>query len=92
MHDCAPYAPQPINALKQRWTSVRDERTWPRRHYVLCMAYENGQFHTIASGCGRPDWTMSEIDAFHNVIYAQPERTSAAIEDALGSMGLATPS
>ncbi len=86
----APYTPQSIETLRQRWVSVRAEPTWPRRHYVLCTAYENSPFHAIASGLrGRADWTVGELDAFHDVIYAQPERTSAAIEDGLAAMGLA---
>ena len=88
----APYTPQPVETLRQRWVSVRAEQTWPRRHYILCTAYENSPFHAIAAGLrGRADWTMADLDAFHDVIYVQPERTSAAIQDGLGAMGLATP-
>jgi pimeloyl-ACP methyl ester carboxylesterase len=88
--DYAPYTPQPIETMREKWTSVRDRQTWPRRHYILCTAYKDSPFHTIASNLrGPPDWTMSEIDAFHDVIYVQPPRTAAAIEDALTSLELA---
>lgn len=92
VHDYAPYTPQPIKTLSEPWHSVRKEQTWPRRHYLLCTAYAknmNSPFHKIATELrGRTDWTMSELDAFHDVLYAQPERTAAAIGDALRSMKL----
>ncbi|WP_428394374.1 alpha/beta fold hydrolase [Lichenicoccus sp.] len=87
----APYTPLPIGTLQARWTSTRENPTWPCRHYILCTAYKHSPLYAIAARLrDDPDWTVSEIDAFHDVIYAQPERTAAAIEAALTSLDLDT--
>ena len=84
----APYTPQPLGTMTEPWVGVRDNPVWPQRHYVLCTAYKGSPFHQIAAKLqGRGDWTTSELDAFHDVIYAEPDRAAAAIRDALAVMG-----
>ncbi len=83
----APYTPHPIKTMQEKWISVSGKTVWPPRHFILCTANKGSSFQHIAARVkGNPDWTYSEIDAFHDVIYAQSDVTATAIHDALSDM------
>ncbi|MDP2358247.1 MAG: alpha/beta hydrolase [Beijerinckiaceae bacterium] len=78
---------QPVGTQSEKWISARpeDERTWPRRHYILCTQYKGSRFHGFADDVrahiarGEPGWEYSEFDAAHDVVRADPDLTASRI-------------
>ncbi|MFN3891764.1 MAG: alpha/beta fold hydrolase [Beijerinckiaceae bacterium] len=81
------FTPQPVGTQSEKWISVRPghERTWPRRHYILCTQYKGSRFHGFAAdirahiAAGKPGWEYSEFDAAHDVVRADPQLTADRI-------------
>lgn len=81
------FTPQPVGTQSEPWISVRPEaeRTWPRRHYILCTQYKGSPFHGFADdvrahiASGEPGWDYSEFDAAHDVVRADPDITASRI-------------
>lgn len=81
------FTPQPVGTQSEPWISVRpdSERTWPRRHYVLCTQYKGSRFHGFAQDVraqiarGEPGWEYSQFDAAHDVVRADPQLTADRI-------------
>jgi pimeloyl-ACP methyl ester carboxylesterase len=76
------FTAQPIGTMSEPFVSVRapDERSWPRRHYILCTAYQGSRFHDFARDVrGAPGWEYSEFDAPHDVVRTDPELTAGRI-------------
>lgn len=85
------FTPQPIGTMSEKWTSVRPEaeRTWPRRHYILCTAYKDSPFYQFADEVkGKPDWDYSEFDALHDVVRSHPEMTANRIAEIARGWGV----
>ncbi len=76
------FTPQPIGCMSEKFVSVRkpEDRTWPRRHYVLCAAYKGSTFQVIARQVRNdPAWEYSEFDAMHDVVRSDPQLTASRI-------------
>lgn len=81
------FTPQPVGTQSEPWISVRPEaeRTWPRRHYILCTQYKGSRFHGFADdvrahiSSGEPGWDYSEFDAAHDVVRADPHLTASRV-------------
>ncbi|HEV2572468.1 MAG TPA: alpha/beta hydrolase [Beijerinckiaceae bacterium] len=85
------FTPQPVDTLSEKWVSVRPEaqRTWPRRHYILCTTNKSSPFHQFADEVkGKPDWDYSEFDAPHDVVRSHPEMTANRIAEIARGWGV----
>lgn len=85
------FTPQPVGTFSEKWVSVRPEaeRTWPRRHYILCTAYKDSPFYQFADEVkGKPDWDYSELDALHDVVRSDPEMTANRIAEIARNWGI----
>ena len=91
------FTPQPVGTQSEKWISVRpeNERTWPRRHYILCTQYKGSRFHGFAAdvrahiASGKPGWEYSEFDAAHDVVRADPQLTAGRIAQIARAWGRA---
>ncbi len=80
----AMFTAHPVGCMSEKFVSVRprEERSWPRRHYVLCNQYKGSVFHRFAQQVqADPGWEYSEFDALHDVVRADPELTAGRILD-----------
>lgn len=85
------FTPQPLGTSSEPWVSVRPEaeRTWPRRHYILCKAYVGSPFHHFAAQVrDQPGWDYSEFDAPHDVVRTDPELTAGRIAEIARGWGI----
>jgi pimeloyl-ACP methyl ester carboxylesterase len=85
------FTAQPIGTMSEKWVSVRPEeqRTWPKRHYILCAAYKGSPFHAFADEVkGQPGWDYSEFDALHDVVRSHPQMTADRIEEIAKGWGI----
>lgn len=91
------FTPQPVGTQSEKWISVRPEteRTWPRRHYILCTQYRGSRFHGFAAdvkahiASGASGWEYSEFDAAHDVVRADPKLTADRIAQIARRWGIA---
>lgn len=85
------FTPQPIGCMTEKFVSVRapEQRTWPRRHYVLCAAYKGSAFQLLARQVrDDPQWEYSEFDAMHDVVRSDPALTASRILDVARRWGI----
>ncbi len=75
------FTPQPLATFSEAFVSVRENATWPTRHYVLCTAYNPSPFHAIAARLRHaPGWSCSEFDALHDVVRTHPQLVAERID------------
>ncbi|MDB5569757.1 MAG: Alpha/beta hydrolase family protein [Hyphomicrobiales bacterium] len=85
------FSAQPLGTMSEPWVSVRPdaERTWPRRHYILCTAYKGSPFHHVAARVkGQPGWEYSEFDAPHDVVRTDAQLTADRIDQIAQGWGI----
>ena len=84
------FVPQPFRTMSEPWVSVRENPTWPPRHYILCAEYKTSTFQTIAPKVrNAPGWTYSELPALHDVVRTDPQMSADAIAEVAEQMGIA---
>jgi len=77
--------------MTEKFISVRppEQRTWPKRHYVLCSAYKGSAFQLLAQQVRNdPQWEYSEFDAMHDVVRSDPALTASRILDIARRWGI----
>ena len=77
------FTPHPVGCMSEKFVSVREpeQRTWPRRHYILCNEYKGSVFHMFAAQVqGESGWEYSEFDALHDVVRSHPQMTADRID------------
>lgn len=77
------FTPHPVGCMSEKFVSVRspDQRSWPKRHYILCTQYKASVFHQIARQVqGQEGWDYSEFDALHDVVRSHPQMTADRID------------
>lgn len=68
------FTAHPIKCFSEPYVATRaDSAAWPPRHYALCTAYDPSPFHAIAARLREdPSWSVSELDALHDVVRTHP--------------------
>lgn len=85
------FTPQPVGCMSEKFVSVRkpEDRSWPRRHYILCNQYKGSPFHFFARQVqGQDGWDYSEFDALHDVVRSHPQMTADRIEEIARGWGI----
>lgn len=83
-----PFTPQPIGCMTEKFESVRDNPTWPPRHYLLCSG-GRPWFREVAEGLkAKGGWEVSEIDAEHSAEIFAPQLVADSIAGIAGNWGI----
>ncbi len=79
------FTAHPINCFSEPYIATRAQPDlWPPRHYALCTAYDPSPFQTIAARLRNDEsWSVSEFDAFHDVVRTHPEDVAQLIEEVI---------
>ncbi len=68
-----PFTAMPVGAMSEKYVSVRENPTWPPRHYIVCSG-GRPWFREVANKLrGTPGWECSEIQAEHSAEIFHPQ-------------------